>query len=226
MPFYEVDRYVAVPVEEPSAEPTNGHRVELAVAQPEAPAPPLQAAPVEKRRRPRWIGSLSVGVVALIASGTLGYLTYSTTQERNAAQRDLAATQTALTAANADAATKLVKAKYVALYVKNEGKVQWDYQNWIKCDTFGACRTATQDLLNDLQAFQAAHKAAGVPADLAGVDSELSDALSAAIAADQQVINAMDNGDIKAFRAAYHRLDAAMLAIAKVETALGGQLSL
>jgi hypothetical protein len=223
MSFYEVDRYVAVPVEAPPAEPTNGHRAELAVAVPEAPSTAV-AAP--RRSKPAWIGSLAVGVVALIASGTLGFLTYSTTQERNATHRALATSQASLAAANADAATRLVKAKYVALYIKNDGKVQWDYQNWIRCDTYSECRTATQDLLNDLQAFQAAHKAASVPADLTGVDSDLSDALSAAIAADQQMINAMDNGNLTAFRAAYHRLDAAMLSIAKVETALGGQLSL
>jgi uncharacterized protein with PIN domain len=221
MSFYEVDRYVAVPVEEPPAEPTNGHRAELAVAVPEAPSTAV-AAP--RRSKPAWIGSLAVGVVALIASGTLGFLTYSTTQERNATQRDLVATRATLVSAQADAQTRKVTADYVAMYVRDQGRVHLAYENLANCTSYGSCRTAGQQLLSDLQSFQADRTAAQVPANLRSTDSALGDALSAAIAATQQFIDGMDTFSVAKIKDGGRKLDAAMLAIAKVELSIGNEL--
>ncbi len=224
----QLDGIVALPVAEP-AEPTNGHRVELAVAQPEAPT---SAAATPRRVKPAWIGSLAVGVVALIASATLGFLTYSTAQERNATGAELAATRSdlkdtasKLQVANDEAATRLIVAKYVALYTHDQGKVHWDYQNFMRCHTFGACRTASQNLLNDLAHFQADRKGASVPADLVGADRDLGDALSSAYAATSQIVSAMDNLNISRFKAGISKLQAAMLSLGKVETAIGGELN-
>lgn len=215
----EVEEIVALPLAEPAAESTNGH---AAVA----------VEPRARKRRPPWVGSLSVGVVALIASGTLGYVTYATTQERNATQAALAATrgdlndtQNKLEVANNDAATRLVTAKYVALYTHDQGKVHWDYQTFMRCNTFGACRTASQNLLNDLAQFQADRKAANVPVDLVGADRDLGDALSSASAATAQIVSAMDSGNISRFKAGITKLQAAMLSLGKVETAIGGELN-
>ena len=218
----QVEDIVALPLAaEPAVEPANGHAAVVATA------------PAGQKRRPAWVGSLAVGVVGLIASGTLGYVSYSTSQERNATQAALAATQgqlastkSQLDAANSDAATRLITAKYVAMYTKDQGKVRWDYQNISRCNSFGSCRTASQNLMNDLAQFQADRKAANVPADLLGTDRDLGDALSSAYAAAAQVVSGMDNLNVKAIEAGFSKLQAAMLSLAKVETALGGQLSL
>jgi len=129
----EVDEIVALPIAASPVAPTNGHVVEL---MPEAPASTIEASAEPaaaaqsraKRGRPGWLASAAVGVVGLIASGTLGYLVYSTTHQRDAAQRQLASTQATLTAAQKDAAERKVTSGYVALYVSDSGKVQWDYQ--------------------------------------------------------------------------------------------------
>jgi hypothetical protein len=220
----EVEEIVTLPlVEHPAVEPPNGHTAVVAV-----PAPPTA-----RKRRPPWVGSLAVGVVALIASGTLGYVSYAVSQQRNATQAALAATQTELAStksqldtANSDAATRLVTAKYVAMYTKDQGKVRWDYQNIMRCNSFGSCRTASQDLMNDLAQFQADRKAANVPVDLVATDRDLGDALSSAYAAAAQIVSGMDNVSFKAIDAGFKKLQAAMLSLAKVESALGGQLSL
>jgi hypothetical protein len=226
----EVDGIVALAAPAP-AEPSNGHQVVIAVPQPqpgpaaaeaEKPAVPRERA---QRRRPAWLASTSVGVVALIAAGTLGYLQITTTQERNATQRGLAATQATLAAAQADAAARAVTAKYVALYVRDEGKVQSDYSNFLNCNSFGSCRTTSQELLTDLQAFQADRRAANLPLALAGDDSTLGDALSAAIAAGQEIINAMDNDNLAKFKDGVNKLNTAMLSVAKVELNIGNELS-
>jgi len=221
----EVDAIVALPAVESPVEPTNGHAA-LAVA----PAAP--AAPAAPKRRPTWAGSLAVGVVALIASGSLGYLSYSTAQERNATRTALVATQgdlkdaqNKLELAGADAATRLVTANYVALYTRDEGKVHWDYQNLLRCNSFGSCRTSAQDLRDDVAQFQADRKAANVPADLAGADRNLGDALSAAYAAAAQIVTAMDTGNLPRFKAGFTKLEAAMLSVAAVSLTNDGQLS-
>lgn len=216
----EVNEIVALPVAEPPVEPSDGHLVETVAPQAPAPAPEVRA----KRARPSWIPSIAVGAVGLVAAGTLGYMLYGTAQMRDATQRHLAATQATLAEAQAIAAKKKLTADYVALYIADSGKVQLDYQDFAACNNFSTCRTTSQDLLNDLQAFQSARKSATVPSELTSADADLGDALSAAIAADQQIISAMDNDDMNKFVDGEHKLDAAMLNIAKAQVTLGTYL--
>jgi hypothetical protein len=190
---------------------------------PEPPAEPAAEAPV-KKERPRWIASVAVGVVALIAAGTLGYLLNGTTQQLYATQHQLATTQTTLTAAQADAAKKKVVADYVSMYVAQSGKVETDYQNYFACNNFSTCRTTSQDLLTDLQTFQSARKSATVPSQLAGADADLGDAVSAAIAATQQIISALDTDDMTRFKDGDRKLNAAMLNVAKAQVSIGSNL--
>jgi len=204
----ELAYVAAVAITEAPVEPTNGHVAELATLPiPVAPAP--QPEVKAKRGRP---------------AGTLGYTSYTASQQRDATHRELAATEATLTAAQADAAKRKLTADYVTLYTTDSGKVQLDYQNFVACNNFGSCRTSSQDLLNDLQAFQSDRKTAKVPSDLAGVDADLGDALSAAIAATQQVISAMDSDDLNKFKDGERKVDAAMLNIAKAQVALANHL--
>ena len=219
----ELAHIAAAAVTQTGAEPANGHVAEVAILPaPFAPEPEPEAK--AKRRRPAWLASSSVGVVALVATGTLGYTLFTTSQQRDATQVHLTATQTTLTAVRSDAATRKVTADYVALYVADSGKVQSDYQNEITCDTYSECRTVAQQFLSDLQAFQADRKSAKVPSDLAGADAELGDALSAAIAGDQEFIVGMDNSDVGKMKEGGARVDAAMLNIAKAQVALANHL--
>ena len=205
------------------AEPANGHVAEVAVfPTPVAPEPEPEVK--AKRNRPSWLASASVGVVALVATGALGYTVYATSRQRDATQVHLDATQTTLTAARSDAATRKVTADYVALYIADSGKVHSDYQNEITCDTYSQCRTVAQQLLSDLQTFQADRKSATVPSYLAGADAELGDALSAAIAGDQEFIVGMDDGDVGKMKDGGAKVDAAMLNIAKAQVALANHL--
>jgi hypothetical protein len=183
------------------------------------------------RVRPKWLASVAVGAVGLIASGALGYLAYATAQQRDGLHRQLVSTaatlvstQGELTAAQADAATRKVTADYVATYIADAGKVQTDYQDVGACDSFSACRTSSQQMLQDLQSFQSDRKAAVVPASLSASDSSLGDALSAAIAADQEIISGMDSDNLNSFTDGLKKLDAAMLNVAKAEAALGAEL--
>src|SRR5207245_10196462 len=85
----ELAYIAAVAITEAPVEPTNGHVAELATLPiPVAPAP--QPEVKAKRARPSWLASASVGVVALFATGTLGYTSYTTTQQRATTHRQLA----------------------------------------------------------------------------------------------------------------------------------------
>jgi len=199
----------------------------------EAPSSEEPAVPAVRVRRakPRWLSTALVGGVALIATGSLGYVSYSAAQQRNAAydafvgtRATLVATDNTLTLAQADAASKKVTANYAAVYVLDQGKVQLDYQNVQACNSYGACRTASQDLLNDLQKFQADRSRAIVPSSLSAADASLGDALSAAIAADQEFIDGMDTFSVNKVKDGLHKLDAAMLNLAKAQIALGNGL--
>ncbi|TMD97801.1 MAG: hypothetical protein E6I72_05225 [Chloroflexi bacterium] len=199
----------------------------------EAPSSEEPAVPAVRVRRakPRWLSTALVGGVALIATGSLGYVSYSAAQQRNAAydafvgtRATLVATDNTLTLAQADAASKKVTANYAAVYVLDQGKVQLDYQNVQACNSYGACRTAGQDLLNDLQKFQADRSRAIVPSSLSAADASLGDALSAAIAADQEFIDGMDTFSVNKVKDGLHKLDAAMLNLAKAQIALGNGL--
>jgi hypothetical protein len=222
---------------EPRGQPTNGVESEaktpLAIAPPYQPAALPQAAPWEAqvvavparaRRRPGWIVPVAIAVVGLVASGTLGYFLYNTTGQRDAARHQLAATKATLADASNQLAARKATDAYTQMYVLNSGKVQTDYQTLFVCDSYSTCRSAAQDALTDMKAFQSARAAATVPSALASADSQLGDALSAAIAADQQVITAMDGDDRAKLDAAYKKFNDALLSFAKAESALASAL--
>ena len=184
--------------------------------------------PVAARRQRRWLLPVAIGAAGVVASGTLGGFLLSTVGQRDAARGQLATTQTTLaatrgqlTAANADAATRKVASDYVKLVAVDGGKVVASYGSIAVCNSFGQCRTAAQQTLTDLQAFQAARAAATVPSDLANADGALRDALSAAIAAIQELITGADSDDVAKIKDGVKKLDAALLAIGKAEAALG-----
>ena len=229
----EVDGIVVLPVPEQVAGAGNGHLEELAAPQaPDAPAAadqtPIAPAARERRPRPAWVLPAAIATVGLIVSGSLGYVLYTTIQQRDslhtqlvATKANLTSTQGQLSAAQSDAASRKVTADYVALYVADEGKILTDYQSTIACSGYSACRTSAQQFMTDMQAFQGDRKGANVPASLSASDSSLGDALSAAIAGDQELITGMDDGDISKIDEAGTKVDAAMLNMAKAESALG-----
>jgi hypothetical protein len=223
----EVEKIVSLPVE------TNGHHVELAPEVEPATEPVATPAPQAKTRRarPPWAATAALGAVALIATGTLGYVAHAAAEQRDGLYArlvtttvTLASTQDQLTAAQSDARSKKVTADYVAMYVADGGRVQTDYEVLNDCSSFSTCRTGSQQLLADLQKFQADRTAAVVPSALSASDSSLGDALSAAIAADAEIISGMDSGNVDKFKDGFDKLQAAMLNVAKAEAALGAEL--
>jgi hypothetical protein len=232
----EVEEIVALPVPTEAPVETNGHVAEVATfVAPEAvtdiaPQTPPQAAKA-KRPRPTWMATAAVGAAALIAAGALGYDAYAVSKQRDGLHAQLvttsatlASTQDQLSAAQADARSKKLTADYVRMYAADGGKVETDYSNFNACSTFSSCRTSSQQLLLDLQKFQSDRNAITVPSALSTSDASLGDALSAAIAADQEIIDAMDSDNLNRFKDGYHRLDAAMLNVAKAESTLGAEL--
>ncbi len=236
----EIDGIVALPVREEAVEAANGHNLAVvaeappvpAAEAPTAPVAPIADAPAKaKRSRPAWIVPTAIAAVGLIASGTLGYLFYTTTQQRDslhqqlvATKATLASTQSDLTDARSQAASRKVTADYIAVYVTDDGKVQTDYNNAVACNTYSECRTAAQQLLFDMQQFQSDRKAANVPAALASTDSSLGDALSAGIAADQEFIAGMDNNDDAKIKEGFNKVTAAMLNVGKAQAELGAEI--
>lgn len=183
------------------------------------------------RSRPPWIAPAAIAAVGLIASGTLGYFLYATTGQRDATRHQLAATQATLattkaqlSSAESDAAAKKVTADYMSLFVTNHAAVQTEYQNFGACSSYSACRTASQQFLTNLQAFQQARSSAKVPEALSSSDAMLGDALSAAIAGAQLMISGADNNDKAKFKDGYAKVDAAMLSMAKAEAAIASAL--
>lgn len=188
-------------------------------------APVAAAEPARARDSSRaWIAPAAIAVIGIVASGALGYLLYTTTQQRDGLHSKLVASQAQLTAAQQDAATKKVTADYVAMYVADQGKVETDYQTVVLCNDFNTCRTAAQQLLADLQKFQADRKAANVPSNLLSTDSSVGDALSAAIAGQQEFIVGIDNNDETKAKEGGAKADAAMLSLDKATASLGTQL--
>ena len=213
----EVEDILALPALEPAP-------VEAEAEAAPAP-PPAVAAPAAPRKRSAWIAPTAITVAGLIASGTLGYFLYATMQQRDGLHAKLVSAQATLTAARQDAATRKVTATYVAMYVADEGKVQSDYQTIVVCDNYTTCRTAAQQLLTDLQAFQADRKAANVPSELLSTDSSTGDAISAAIAGDQEFIVGIDNGNDTKAKEGGQKVDQAMLSLDKAEASLGSLLT-
>ena len=194
-------------------------------------APESSGASDRPRARRQWKGAVAVGVVGIIGAGTLGYFLYATTGQRDAALRYAASTQATLTTTQGTLATTQQTleagnetAAYTRMVVVDSGRVRTDYQKIIACSSFGSCRTAAQSALTDMQAFQADRAAAAAPTALASSDGMLRDALSAAIAADREIISGMDSGNVNKFLDGLHKLNAAMLSMAKAEAALGAEL--
>jgi hypothetical protein len=212
-------------------EPAVTHELTVPIGPTPSAAESLESQPAAattRKARPRWVVPASIAAVALLASGTLGYFLYATSVQRDTARHLLAATQATLattkaqlSAAQADAAVKKETADYVSLFVANDGAVQTDYENIIACNTYSECRTAAQQLLTDLQAFQQARSSAQVPAPLSTTDGMLGDSLSAGIAGTQEFITGMDNNDTAKIKDGGSKVDAAMLNMAKTQTALG-----
>jgi hypothetical protein len=190
---------------------------QLAVAPAYAPAAP--------RRRPRWIVPTGIAVIGLIVAGTLGGFLYATIGQRDSARTQLASTQATLTDTQKQLAARKATDAYVNLYVLNSGRVETDYLSLYSCGGYVGCRGTAQNALTDMNAFQAARASVTVPSALTSADSQLGDALKAAITADQAVISAMDAGDRTKLDAAYTSLDAAMLSFAKAESAIAAVLS-
>src|SRR4029077_13052202 len=149
---------------------------EAAFAQPVVALPAAAAAP----RRRGWVGIVAVAVIGLIVAGTLGYFLNTTTNQRDAARRQAASTQATLTTTQATLATtqatlattqqdlagRVASATYASLYLTDRGRVDTDFQKLAACGSFGACRTAAQSELTDLQSFQSDRAAATVPSAL------------------------------------------------------------
>jgi hypothetical protein len=188
-------------------------------------------APARTTSRPRWVAPAAIGAVGIMASGSLGYFLWSTTGQRDAARHQLASTQVLLTStqdglstAQSQAAARQLTADYVSLYVADAARVLTDDESMNTCKGYSQCRTAAQQTLNDMQAFQSDRTKATVPAALANSDAMLGDALSAGIAAVQEVIGGMDNNNFAKIKDGWSKLDKSMLSIGKAETALGAGL--
>ena len=89
--------------------------------EPAAPAAAAAVADKPRRARPAWLASATVGAVALIASGALGYDAYAGSRQRDdlyahlvSTTATLDATRSDLSSAKATAASNKVIADYVA----------------------------------------------------------------------------------------------------------------
>ena len=187
-------------------------------------AAPVQA-PATRRGRRRWIVPTGIAVIGLIVAGTLGGFLYTTIGQRDSARHQLASTQATLTDTEKQLGARQTTDAYMKLYVLNSGKVTTDYENVTVCDSYVTCRTSTQDMLTDVKAFQAARSGAVVPAALANADTLLGDSLSAAMAADQELITGMDTNDDTKIKEGFKKLDASMLSFAKAESAIAAPLT-
>ncbi len=196
-----------------------------------APAAPMVfaelPAPARKKRSTGWILPVVVALIGLIASGSLGYLLYTTTNQRELALQNVAATQASLdklqsqfNAQQADAASHKVVADYVFMVERNDTRVRLDYHTLGACKSFGACRIAVQNLYTDLQAWQSERSLAKTSPALVASDKMLGDGLSAAIAGARQFISGMDTYNIKLVIAGSKKVDAAMFSITKAESAI------
>lgn len=181
-----------------------------------SPVPPVRA-----RRRLGWLVPTAIGVVGLIASGTLGYFLYATIGQRDVARHQLATTQATLAETQKQLTARKATASYVSVYIADSAAVHTDFANMDACDTYSQCRTAAQELSADLQKFQADRTKVTVPDALNNSDAMLGNALSAAIAADQELISGMDHSDMNKVNDGWDKLTAAMLSLAKAEAALG-----
>jgi hypothetical protein len=217
----------AVP-ELPAYVPTVG-AAEPAPFAPEAGAAIVE--PARTRKRPAWVLPAAIAAVGLIASGTLGYFFYDTSNKLNATrhtltttQQNLEATTQQLTNTKQELSTAQERAAYVAVIVAGYGKVETDYGVIAQCDSYGSCLGDAQQMLSDAQAFQASRQSANAPSDFSSADSQLGDSLTALIAGLQQYISGMESYDLNKIKAGAKKVDNAMLSLGKAESALAAQL--
>ena len=163
------------------------------------------------RNRRGWIGLAAIAVLGLIALGTLSGFLYAAVAQRDSARHQLAARKAA--------------DLYLDMYVFNNGRVMTEYENAVVCDTYAACRTAAEDLASSIKAFQRARSSAVVPSEFAKADSQIGDALSAALVGDQELLSGMDAGDVAKIKEGSTNVDKAILNLAKAEMALAGTTS-
>jgi hypothetical protein len=179
------------------------------------------------RRRRGWVLPAALAAAGLIASGSLGGLLVSTIGQRDSARHQLSLTQAGLanakgqlSAAQADIAARKLTAAYSRIWIGDGGQVLTDYETVVVCNAYSDCRTAAQQTLTDLQAFQSDRAAATVPPAFQSADGTLRDSLSAAIAGIQEFIAGMDNDDVNKITDGGKKVDQAMLSIGKAESAL------
>lgn len=216
---------VETPSEPPAAPPPLDYPPAPAYAPAyEAPAPaPVVAAP--KKGRPGWIVPAAIAVVGLIASGSLGYLFYSTNQKLQATQAQLTETQLTLDKTQKDLTAEKAQTAYVKLFETDMGRESTDFAVLVECDGYSSCKSATQDFLSDTQAFQSDHQSAKVPPEFANVDSMLGDALTAEIAALKDLQSALNKGDMDKIQAGFGEVNDATLSLFKTQAALGRSIS-
>jgi hypothetical protein len=205
----------------PSLEPAP--QVAVAAAPP-VPAPgavaefPSVAAP--KRSRPGWIAPAAIAVVGLIASGSLGYLLYSTSNKLDATRHDLTETQLKLDSTTRDLEVEKAQAAYVQLYETDTGRLSTDYATVTECDSYSLCKSAAEAMLSDVQAFQEDHQTAKVPTAYANVDAMLGDSLTAEITALKALISAISTNDMDKVQNAYSDFNDATMTVFKTESSL------
>jgi hypothetical protein len=88
-----------------------------------------------------------------------------------------------------------------------------------------ACRAAAQNILTDMNSFQTARSNVVVPSALADADTQVGAALAAGIAADKELTSGMDAADKTKIDEGFKKLDTAMLAFAKAESAVAASIS-
>ncbi|HEX7263590.1 MAG TPA: hypothetical protein VF383_05380 [Candidatus Dormibacteraeota bacterium] len=183
----------------------------------------MVGAPTRTRRG--WIAPAVIALIGLIASGILGGFLVATVGQRDTARHQLASTQTTLAASEKKLAAANANYEYVHLYAVNSGLITTEYQNLILCDVYVACRAAAQNILTDMSSFQTARANAVVPPGLADADSQVGAALIAGIAADKELTSAMDAADTTKIQEGFKKLDTAMLAFARAESAVAASIS-
>jgi hypothetical protein len=174
--------------------------------------------------RRAWIAPTAIAIVGLIATGTLGGFLGTTIGQRDSARHQLASTQTTLAASEKQLAAGTATEAYLHLYAVNSGLITTEYQNLILCDAYVTCRAAAQNMLTDMSSFQTARSNAVVPPALADADSQVGAAVIAGIAADKELTSAMDAADTTKIQEGFKKLDTAMLAFARAESAVAASI--
>jgi hypothetical protein len=185
---------------------------------------PAQAA-AAPHTRPRWIVPTGIAFVGLIVAGTLGGFLYTTIGQRDAARHQLTSTQATLTDTQKELTARETTDAYVKVYLAYGGRVTTDYGNVTACNSYVTCRIPAQEMLIDMKAFQAARSGAVVPPALANAHTLVGESLSAATAADEELISGMDTNDDAKIKEGFKKLDAAMLGFARAESAIAAPLS-